>query len=293
MTPAAGPAQRWALGVEYDGAGFAGFQLQVPGVRTVQQELERALARIAGHPVRVACSGRTDRGVHATAQVVHFDAHSTRPARAWQKGTNAFLAPDVRVLWAAPVAAGFHARFSACARRYVYAMMPSTAAVAVARGSVLAVPGALDVVAMQRALPALVGEHDFSAFRAAGCQARTPMRHVVHAAAWQRGGLVVLDITANAFLLHMVRNVAGSLLQVGLGRRPPAWLGGLLAGRDRTLAAPTAPPHALYLVQVRFSHGAPVDAAAGGRGGGPRGRADAVDGPGGIDESLRLPWFLR
>lgn len=265
QTPA---AARWALGVEYEGGGFAGFQWQANAPRTVQSVLESALAQVARARIRIGVSGRTDRGVHATAQVVHFDTPVERPARAWVNGVNAFLPDDVRVLWSAPVAADFHARFSARSRRYVYVFRSGASTPALGRGQVLALQDELDAQPMASAATALLGEHDFSAFRAAACQSRTPMRRVEHVDVWRRGTLTVLDITANAFLLHMVRNIAGCLLQVGLGKQDPRWLGELLAGRDRTLAAATAPAHALYLVQVRFA-----DHCA-------------------VDQSVRMPWFL-
>lgn len=243
-----------ALGIEYDGGAFNGFQLQ-KSAPSVQGALESALARVADGPVRIVPAGRTDTGVHATGQVVSFEPPKARPEKAWVRGANALLPPSVRVTWARSVEPGFHARFDAVARRYMYVFAERRyehdAGSALLRGQALEI-GRLDDGAMHRAAQALLGEQDFSAVRGAGCQSQSPFRCVHRIAVQRAGPFVVLDITANAFLLHMVRNIAGVLRQVGEGSRPPAWVGALLAGRDRTVAGPTAAPHGLYLVHVHY-----------------------------------------
>lgn len=242
---------RIALGLEYDGAGFAGWQSQPCG-NTVQDVLEEALSRIAGAPLRVVCAGRTDAGVHALAQVVHFDPALERPITAWVRGTNAFLPAAVVVRWAAPVDVDFHARFAARARAYRYVLLNRPVRPAVLAGKVGWCHRPLDVAAMQTAAAQLVGEHDFSAFRASGCQAKSPVKTLYRFDVVKEGDLIRFDCRANAFLHHMVRNLVGALVYVGMGRRPPHWLGDLLAGRDRCLGAPTYAPDGLYLVGVDY-----------------------------------------
>ena len=247
-TPAAMP--RVALTVEYDGTAYCGWQAQAHSP-SVQHTLEHALAQVAAGPVRVHVAGRTDTGVHATAQVVHFDPPASRPTRAWVLGTNAHLPPDVRVRTAQEVPADFHARFSAGARVYRYLLLTRTQAAALARNRAWQV-GALDVPAMTQAGAALIGEHDFSAFRGAGCQSRTPMREVQRLDIGWRADWTWVQVQANAFLLHMVRNIVGMLVAVGRGELPASAAGALLAGRDRRAAPATAPPHGLYLVGVHY-----------------------------------------
>jgi len=242
---------RIAVGIEYKGTAFSGWQSQ-SGVRTVQDCVEQALGRVADHPVRVVTAGRTDAGVHATGQVVHFETASTRSAHSWLRGANSHLPDDVRILWAKPVPDRFHARFSAVERAYRYVMYCSRSRPAVLAGLCTWVYYDLDVHPMRDAAAALVGEHDFSAFRAAGCQARTPCRTVRQVALSQSGPWLWLDIAADAFLQHMVRNIAGSLILIGRRERPPEWLAQVLDSRDRTLAGAAAPPDGLYLTEVTY-----------------------------------------
>ncbi|MBL8486077.1 MAG: tRNA pseudouridine(38-40) synthase TruA [Rhodocyclaceae bacterium] len=242
---------RFALGVEYDGSAYAGWQLQ-KDVPTVQGALEAALAGVAGRPVRATCAGRTDAGVHATGQVVHFDPGVVRPDSAWVRGVNAHLPPDVAVLWATPVADDFHARFCAVGRRYRYLLLNDPVRPALADRRVGWHHRSLDAEVMDAAAATLVGEHDFSAFRAAECQAKSPVKHLRRAAVTRRGAFLVFEFEANAFLHHMVRNIVGALVQIGNGRRPPGWIAELLASRDRTQAAPTFAAAGLYLTGVAY-----------------------------------------
>ena len=245
------PSATVALGLEYDGGAFHGFQAQ-RGVSTVQETLEAALSEVAGESIRVTAAGRTDAGVHATQQVVSFSTHAERPLEAWRRGVNSIMKAAVGVLWSRPVADGFNARFSAVARRYVYIFHESETAPALLRGKVAWSRRRLDEAAMSKAAECLVGERDFTSFRAAGCQSNTPYRCVKAVSVYRRGPQVVLDITANAFLLRMVRNIAGSLLRAGLGEEDAGYLARLLASKDRTKAAPTAAADGLYLVQVGY-----------------------------------------
>ncbi len=243
-----------ALGVEYDGAAFSGFQLQ-PHVPSVQGALETALAQVAAAPLRITCAGRTDAGVHATGQIIGFQTPVVRPLRAWVAGANAHLPSSIRITWAREVEATFHPRFSALARRYLYVFAESVGEFGAASPLLSAqavTVQQLDAERMHRAAQALMGEQDFSAFRGAGCQSSTPWRQVQRVLVHRAGAFVVVDITANAFLLHMVRNISGALWQIGEGRRPEHWLGELLRGRDRRRSAATAPPHGLYLVRVSY-----------------------------------------
>jgi len=245
-------SRRIALGVEYDGSGFCGWQMQSHGTRTVQHEIERALSRVADHPVRVVCAGRTDTGVHATGQVVHFDTHAERQLKAWVMGVNTHLPDDVCVHWAKPVDADFSARFSATRRSYRYVIQQRSARPALYSRRVAWVRYPLDTAAMHLAAQALLGENDFSSFRSSACQAEHAMRFVESIEITTASAFVYIDIRANAFLHHMVRNIVGSLLKIGTGERPVAWLAELLARRDRTQAGPTAPADGLYLVAVHY-----------------------------------------
>ncbi|MCE1241113.1 MAG: tRNA pseudouridine(38-40) synthase TruA [Azonexaceae bacterium] len=236
---------RVALGVEYFGASFRGWQSQADG-GTVQDALESALARIAGTPVSTLCAGRTDAGVHATRQVVHFNVPVDRPLSAWVRGVNAHLPEGVTVLWAQPVGEDFHARFSARGRRYRYLLLNRPQRPGLWQGRVGWFHGELDLQQMQEACGRLLGEHDFSAFRAAGCQARSPIKTLREAQVRQVGSLFVFDFEATAFLHHMVRNLVGTLVYIGKGAQTPGWIDELLQMRDRRLAAPTFSPDGLY-----------------------------------------------
>jgi len=242
---------RIAVGVEYDGAAFAGWQTQ-RSVRTVQRTLEGALGSIAAEAVSVVCAGRTDAGVHARGQVVHFDTQAQRAPRSWMLGANSELPPDVAVTWALPVPAHFHARYSAEARIYRYLILNRSARSALAAQRAAWVARELDAERMTQAATLLLGEHDFSAFRSAECQAKSPVRRLERLGVVRRGDWVLIEAVANAFLHHMVRNIAGLLIAVGKGDQPPAWAGAVLEGRDRTRAAATAPADGLYLWEVRY-----------------------------------------
>lgn len=240
-----------ALGVEYDGREFHGFETQ-PNGRTVQACLEEALGRVADHSVQAVCAGRTDAGVHALGQVVHFESGAVRPESAWVLGVNANLPRDVSVNWSRPVPEEFHARFSATARRYRYVILNRRTRPAVLRGRVAWEARPLDVERMRAAAGYLLGEHDFSSFRGAGCQAKSSVRRVFRLDVDRRGTFVIIDVTANAFLLHMVRNIAGVLVAIGAGKAAPEWARDVLAAADRRQGGVTAAPDGLYLVQVDY-----------------------------------------
>lgn len=242
---------RIALGLEYAGMAYHGWQSQPDG-STVQDALERALAAIAGARVGVVAAGRTDAGVHATSQVVHFDTTAARPDTAWVRGVNSHLPADIAIRWAAPVAAEFHARFSARARHYAYVLACGAVRPGLLSGRVGWYHRALDVDAMARSARPLAGTHDFSAFRAAGCQAVSPVKTLAPIAVAAHGEFVRFDFSANAFLHHMVRNIVGALVAVGAGKVPEARVGELLAGRDRTRAAPTFAADGLYLTGADY-----------------------------------------
>jgi len=247
------PGQRFALILEYNGAAYNGWQLQEGAhVSTVQGALESALGSVAAQPVRVACAGRTDTGVHATHQVVHFDAPSARSPKAWLMGGNANLPDSVVIKGIQAVPAEFHARFSAESRRYRYLILNTPVRSALTAGQLTWIRYSLDVPLMHSEAQALLGQQDFSSFRAASCQAKTAMRHVDFVRVYRRGEIIVVDIQANAFLHHMVRNIVGSLLAVGRGKMRTGAVAELLALRDRTKAAETAPANGLYLVGVTY-----------------------------------------
>ena len=243
---------RIALGIEYDGAAFQGWQSQPHG-NSVQDMLERALSEVAGEPLRVVCAGRTDAGVHALNQVVHFDCPVARPDTAWVRGSNALLPPQIAVRWAQTVDDRFHARFDAISRSYCYLLYNHPVRPAIQHGRVGWHHRPLDADALPRAAQALLGEHDFSAFRASECQARSPVKIMHRAGVRRQGDMFVFEFRASAFLQHMVRNIVGGLVYVGIGRQPPESIAELLAGRDRTRAAPTFSPAGLYFSGVEYA----------------------------------------
>src|SRR5262245_13814081 len=242
---------RFAAGIEYDGRAYSGWQIQ-PGLDTLQDTVQRAFARVADSPVECTCAGRTDAGVHALAQVVHFDSDAPRSERSWRLGANTYLPADVSVAWVREAPAHFHARYSAQARSYRYCIFnrDSRSALAAGRGTWERRP--LDAMRMHAAAQVLLGEHDFSAFRAIECQAKSPVRRVEKLEVTRRGDWVEIGITANAFLHHMVRNIAGLLMSIGCGDSPPERVAAVLATRDRKQNAATAPPDGLYLAAVRY-----------------------------------------
>ncbi|PPD21896.1 MAG: tRNA pseudouridine(38-40) synthase TruA [Methylobacter sp.] len=242
---------RIVLGIEYHGGRFCGWQWQ-PGLRSVQSVLELALAKIADEPVNVICAGRTDAGVHASEQVVHFDTLAERAMHAWVLGGNSQLPDDVRILWAKPAVEDFHARYSAIARWYRYLIFNRPVSSALLHRQATWCYLHLDHEAMNQAAQSLVGNHDFSSFRAQGCQSKSPWR-VLHFIEVQRQGeQVIIDVAANAFLHHMVRNIVGALLEIGQGKQPIGWTGELLAVKNRGLAGITAAPDGLYLAGVCY-----------------------------------------
>jgi len=241
-----------ALGIEYDGSDFSGWQVQEGKVRTVQGCLEQAVSKVADHPVQVYCAGRTDAGVHASGQVVHFDTSAQRAERAWVFGINANLPKDVCVLWAQPVADDFHARFSARRRAYRYVIYYREVRPTFLAYRVTWSHRALDVTRMQEAARHLLGEHDFSSYRAVACQAKSPVREIYKLDVTRQGDYLFIDVEANGFLHHMVRNIAGVLMAIGRGEQDTEWSRQVLAARDRTLGGVTAPPYGLYLTRVDY-----------------------------------------
>lgn len=257
--PAGEGVQRYALGVEYDGSGFSGWQRLSPHGEpertprpTVQATLEDALGFVAGRPIESVCAGRTDAGVHAAGQVVHFDSPVRRDPRGWVLGATSRLPPDVCVRWCVPVDGDFHARFSARARRYVYRILNRGVRPALHRQTLSWERRPLDAAAMHRAAQSLLGERDFSAFRTVHCQAAHARRELQRIEVRRIDDVVEVDVQANAFLHHMVRNIVGSLLPVGRGERPEAWIAEVLESRDRTRAGPTAPPTGLVFLGPRY-----------------------------------------
>ena len=240
--------QRIALGVSFNGRAYDGWQSQ-PSGQTVQDQLETALTRFtAGEPVRTLCAGRTDAGVHGLMQVVHFDTPLQRPDNAWVRGTNTFLPPDIAVQWARAVPSSFHARASAKARRYAYVLLESPVRPSVDSGQVGWVFRPLALEPMKRAAQALLGEHDFTSFRASGCQSHTPVKTLSRIEISRRGAYWRFEFEANAFLHHMIRNIMGCLIRVGHGQAPPDWIRQVIDARDRDAAAPTFAPDGLYFV---------------------------------------------
>jgi tRNA pseudouridine38-40 synthase len=242
---------RIVLGVEYDGSGFSGWQWQ-PRQRSVQQTLEQALSRIANHPVSVLCAGRTDAGVHAIEQIVHFDTVSERDLHAWMLGGNSNLPDDIKITWAQKAVGDFHARYSAIARFYRYVILNRPVKSALLRQQVTWCYNPLDEQRMHEAAQHLIGNHDFSSFRAQGCQSKSPCRTMYFIEVYRNADKVIIDISANAFLHHMVRNIAGVLMDIGMGKQPVEWTQQLLEAKSRKAAGITAPPHGLYLGAVYY-----------------------------------------
>jgi tRNA pseudouridine38-40 synthase len=240
-----------ALGLEYDGFEFCGWQTQPAGCG-VQDHLEAALTHVAGETIQTVCAGRTDAGVHARGQVVHFETTAQRPESAWVRGVNASLPAGLSVLWARQVADEFHARYSALSRHYRYLLLNHPVRPAIGHGRVGWFHLPLDVALMRESAALLVGEHDFSAFRSSECQARSPIRRLTRLDIERQGEYVIFDFLANAYLHHMVRNLVGTLVQVGKGRREPQWVGDVLGSRDRSLAAATFDAAGLYLMGVDY-----------------------------------------
>lgn len=243
---------RLALGISYNGQAYQGWQSQLSG-QTVQDQLELALGKFTAQKVSTLCAGRTDAGVHALMQVVHFDTLLTRPPASWVRGTNAFLPRDIAVEWAHPVAPDFHCRASALSRRYAYILLESAVRPSVDAGRVGWVFRPLDLDAMRQAAQHLLGEYDFSSFRASACQALSPIKTLQHIAISQRGAYWRFEFEANAFLHHMIRNIMGCLIAVGQGKHPPDWMREVLLERDRAAAAPTFSPDGLYFLGPRYA----------------------------------------
>ena len=254
---------RLALGISYNGQAYDDWQSQ-PSGRTVQDHLEAALERFATQPVSTVCAGRTDAGVHGVMQVVHFDTEVRREDFSWVRGTNTFLPPDIAVQWARPVPETFHARNSAKARRYAYVLLESPVRPSVEAGRVGWVFRPLDLRAMEEAAAYLVGEHDFTSFRASSCQAKTPVKTMAPVRISRRGPYWRFEFRANAFLHHMIRNIMGCLVFVGQGSQPPGWLREVLEARSRDVAAPTFSPDGLYFLGPEYdaAWGLPSQAAA-------------------------------
>ena len=262
-SPGADRRQRIALGIGYRGGAYHGWQSQADG-RTVQDEVERALSIFAAVPVRTHCAGRTDAGVHALNQVVHFDAPVEREPASWVRGTNRHLPFDIAVQWCLPVAPSFSARNSALGRRYCFLVLESPVRPALEHGTCGWVFRPLDVERMREAATHLIGEHDFSAFRAAQCQALSPVKILRSLTISRRGPYWRFDFDASAYLHHMVRNILGCLVAVGTGRKPPGWMAEVLASRSRKTAAPTFPPDGLYFVGPYYDvrHAIPTETPA-------------------------------
>jgi tRNA pseudouridine38-40 synthase len=241
-----------ALGVEYMGSDFYGWQLQKSGIRTVQQVVEKALSNIADHPVRVFCSGRTDAGVHAIEQVIHFETSVGREDKAWLFGGNVKLPHDVNFVWVKRVDENFHARFNAHARRYHYKIHNTPVRSALVAKHTLWEPRTLDTEAMSKSAEYLLGKHDFSAFRSSLCQAKSPIKTIEFIKLTKHGNEILLDIKANAFLHHMVRNIIGTLLKVGRDEKSVEWVKEVLDSKQRKQIGPTTPPQGLYFIKAFY-----------------------------------------
>ena len=243
---------RIAMAVEYDGSEYSGWQLQKETTNTIQAAVESAISKVADEPIRVHVAGRTDTGVHATGQIIHFDTQAERIERSWVFGTNANLPKNVIALWTSPVSDEFHARFSAVRRSYRFVIYSRHVRPTFLAHRVTWTHKPLDIIPMIEASKYLLGEHDFSSFRAAGCQANSPVRTITRLELSQYGPYTYIDIEANAFLYHMVRNIAGVLMKIGMGEAEPEWCNEVLKQRDRTQGGVTAPAAGLYLVGVEY-----------------------------------------
>lgn len=245
--------RRIAAVIEYRGTDYHGFQIQRHDTQTIQEHLHRAFSVVACEPISLVCAGRTDAGVHATNQLIHFDTQAERPQKAWVKGVNNELPVDIRVRWAKQVAPQFHARFSAVHRRYRYLITDQDVKPALMQDQITWSRFELDIELMQAGANELLGEHDFTSFRAAQCQARNAIRDIQQIRFYRLStGFIVMEIQANAFLYHMVRNIVGVLLLVGQGRKPVNWVAEVLKAKDRCAAAMTAPANGLYLVRAQY-----------------------------------------
>lgn len=243
---------RIALGIEYDGTHFHGFQTQTNDLRTVQTELEKAISSVADEPIDIVCAGRTDAGVHAVEQVIHFDTTAIRDERAWILGTNTHAPRDISIQWARRVSDDFHARFSAISRTYRYVIMRQPMHFAIERNYAAWSRYPLNLELMQKASNHWIGEHDFSSFRSAECQSKTPIREIKKIEMRQESKKIIIEITANAFLHHMVRNMMGTLMAIGAGKKPPEWAEELLKLKDRNQGDTMAPAQGLYLLKVNY-----------------------------------------
>lgn len=243
---------RVVLGVEYDGSEFFGWQWQPNDLRTVQNELQIALSKVANQDVRIQCAGRTDTGVHATAQVVHFDTDVDRNSRAWIYGTNSFLPHDITVKWVKILNQDFHARFSATARTYQYYIYNNPVRPSLMRTAITWQYRPLNHELMHEAAQHLIGEHNFSSFRAIDCQSKTPFRNIERFEVTRHRDMICVEVKANAFLHHMVRNMVGTLMLVGAGKHPPEWVKEVLESQKRSAAGETAPSYGLYLIKVDY-----------------------------------------
>ena len=246
------PLFRYALCVEYDGSAYHGWQSQPGDVKSVQGCVEQGLSKVANEPVKVICAGRTDAGVHGCSQIIHIDTHAKRDERAWVLGTNTNMPYDINIRWAKPVSSDFHARFSALERRYRYVIYNAPVMPALLNRQLTWTHKPLDEKRMQQAANYLLGEHDFTSYRAVGCQAHSPVREVRALRVERLGKLVVIDVRANAFLHHMIRNFAGVLMKIGAGEAEPEWAKQVLDARDRRKGGVTAPPFGLYFVDAIY-----------------------------------------
>ena len=243
---------KFAVGIEYDGTHYHGWQTQEAGLRTLQTEIELALSKVADSPISIACAGRTDKGVHATGQVAHFSTEVERPLNSWLMGANTNLPKDITLHWIRDVDQSFHARYSALARRYQYIIFNRPIRSALYPHRMSWHFRHLDALKMHEAGQHLVGEHDFQSFRAAECQSHTSVREIKSLNVHRQGDLIVIDVIANAFLHHMVRNIAGVLMTIGEGKQDAHWARDVLMAKDRTMAGATAHPYGLYLVHVDY-----------------------------------------